>query len=90
MLHFILYFSKSSLNAIELLEKKVLHMLSVRFDNDADVSIVLFDVSEVESPVGMYNIQSLLVLALEEHISLVANVVGAQKCSKGFLQVEIL
>ena len=52
--YFILYFLKPGFNDIKLLEKKVVHMLSVRFDNYADVSIVLFKLTQIESPVDVH------------------------------------
>ena len=65
-------------------------MLGVGFDHDADVAVVLFELAVGESPVGLHQFQALLVLGLEEHISLVADVVGPQKCPEGFLEVQVL
>ena len=65
-------------------------MLSMRFYNYADVSVMLFQLSEIESPVYLNHAQTFFVFALEEHIGLVCDVVSAQKCSESFFKVQVL
>lgn len=89
VLHFSLEEVEAGVDVVELLEEEVLHVLGVGLDHDADVAVVLFELAVGESPVGLHQFQAFLVLGLEEHIGLVGDVVGPQKCPEGFLEVQV-
>ena len=82
-----LYFDNASVDVIKSLEKEVLHVLSVWLDNNTNVSVMLFKLSEVETPIDMNYLQSIWVLLLEKHIGFVVDVVSGQECFEGFLEM---
>ena len=65
-------------------------MLGMRFYYYPDVSVMLFQLSKIESPVYLNHAQPFFVLALKEHIGLVCDVVSAQKCPESFFKVQVL
>ena len=78
-LDFLLDYDESGVDLVKLLEEEVLHVLGMRLDNNADVAVMLLDLTQVELPAGLDELERLLVIGLEEHIGLVGDVVGGQE-----------
>jgi len=65
-------------------------MLSMTFDFDDDISIIIFDFVDVERPIRAYKFLSLRMNRLKVHIRLIADLMVAHKLLKDFFHLYIL
>lgn len=82
VVYFLLKFGEALGNFRNLLIEKFLKMLSMTFDFDDDISIIIFDFIDAERPIQMYKFFSFRMNRLKEHISFITNLMVPHKLLK--------